>query len=111
MRPIETYSLSSSTEKTTTEGVITPSEAKIVNGDTDVTDNYDITYMEGVMTVTKAEAEVVLDNGDDEAPATTEETTETPTTGDKINIGVIVMLMIDSALAGLYLTLRRRLTK
>ena len=60
---------SSSTEKTTTEGVITPSNAKIVNGDTDVTDNYDITYIDGVMTVTKAEAEVVLDNGDDEAPA------------------------------------------
>ena len=60
---------SDSTEKTTTEGVITPSEAKIVDGDIDVTDNYDITYIDGVMTVTKAEAEVVLDNGDDEAPA------------------------------------------
>ena len=60
---------SGSTEKTTTEGVITPSEAKIVDGDIDVTDNYDITYIDGVMTVTKAEAEVVLDNGDDEAPA------------------------------------------
>ncbi|MBQ9200701.1 MAG: hypothetical protein IJ141_11040, partial [Lachnospiraceae bacterium] len=60
---------SGSTEKTTTEGVITPSEAKIVDGDIDVTDNYDITYADGVMTVTKAEAEVVLDNGDDEASA------------------------------------------
>ncbi|MBR1816486.1 MAG: InlB B-repeat-containing protein [Lachnospiraceae bacterium] len=60
---------SGSTAKTTTEGVITPSEAKIVNGDTDVTDNYDISYIDGVMTVTKAEAEVVLDNGDDEALA------------------------------------------
>ena len=60
---------SGSTEKTTTEGVITPSEAKIVDGDIDVTDNYDITYIDGVMTVTKAEAEVVLDNGDDEAQA------------------------------------------
>ena len=60
---------SGSTAKTTTEGVITPSGAKIVNGDTDVTDNYDISYIDGVMTVTKAEAEVVLDNGDDEAPA------------------------------------------
>lgn len=60
---------SGSTEKTTTEGVITPSEVKIVDGDIDVTDNYDITYIDGVMTVTKAEAEVVLDNGDDEAPA------------------------------------------
>ncbi len=58
---------SGSTERTTTEGVITPSDAKIVNGDTDVTDNYDISYIDGVMTVTKAEAEVVLDNGDDEA--------------------------------------------
>ncbi|MBQ9198933.1 MAG: hypothetical protein IJ141_01960, partial [Lachnospiraceae bacterium] len=75
-----------------------------------------------------------------EAPATTEETTETttettivpdtkvdtpeanvetpksdtpkaPTTGDKMNIGVIVILMIGSALAALYLTLRRRLMK
>ena len=64
---------SSSTEKTTTEGVITPSNAKIVNGDTDVTDNYDITYIDGVMTVTKAEAEVVLDNGDDGAPASVTE--------------------------------------
>ena len=60
---------SGSTEKTTTEGVITPSEAKIVDGDVDVTDNYDIAYVDGVMTVTKAEAEVILDNGDDEAPA------------------------------------------
>ena len=60
---------SGSTEKTTTEGVITPGMAKIVDGDIDVTDNYDITYANGVMTVTKAEAEVVLDNGDDEAPA------------------------------------------
>ena len=58
---------SSSTEKTTTEGVITPSAAKIVDGAIDVTDNYDITYIDGVMTVTKSEAEVVLDNGDDEA--------------------------------------------
>ena len=64
---------SSSTAKTTTEGVITPSNAKIVNGDTDVTDNYDITYIDGVMTVTKAEAEVVLDNGDDGAPASVTE--------------------------------------
>ena len=39
------------------------------------------------------------------------DTPKTPTTGDKINLGVIVMLMIDSALAGLYLILRRRLKK
>ena len=32
-------------------------------------------------------------------------------TGDKINIGVIVMLMMDSAMAALYHTLRRRLMK
>lgn len=32
-------------------------------------------------------------------------------TGDKINIGVIVMLMIDSAMAALYLTLRRKMIK
>ncbi len=30
-------------------------------------------------------------------------------TGDKINIGVIVMLMMDSVMAGVYLTLRRKL--
>ena len=33
------------------------------------------------------------------------------TTGDKINIGVIVMLMIDSAMAALYLTLRKKMIK
>ena len=32
-------------------------------------------------------------------------------TGDKINIGIIVMLMIDSAMAALYLTLRRKMIK
>ena len=39
------------------------------------------------------------------------DTPKAPTTGDKINLGVIVMLMIDSAMAGLYLTLRRKMTK
>ncbi|MBR1816254.1 MAG: InlB B-repeat-containing protein [Lachnospiraceae bacterium] len=61
--------ISGSTDQTTTAGVITPGKAKIIDGDIDVTENYDITYIDGVMTVTKAEAEVVLDNGDDEAPA------------------------------------------
>ncbi|MBQ8983451.1 MAG: InlB B-repeat-containing protein [Lachnospiraceae bacterium] len=64
---------SGSTAQTTTEGVITPSAAIIVNGDTDVTDNYDISYIDGIMTVTKAEAEVVLDNGDDGTPASVTE--------------------------------------
>ena len=59
--------ISGSTAKTTTEGVITPGNAKIVDGDIDVTDNYDIAYIDGVMTVTKAESEVILDHGDDEA--------------------------------------------
>lgn len=42
---------------------------------------------------------------------TKKDTPKAPTTGDKINIGVIVMLMIDSVMAGLYLTIRRRLMK
>ena len=63
---------SGSTKEVTAEGVITPSDAKILDGDIDVTDNYDITYIDGVMTVTKAEAEVVLDNGDAEEVCVTE---------------------------------------
>ena len=39
------------------------------------------------------------------------DTPKAPTTGDKINIGVIVMLMIDSSLAALYLTLKRKQIK
>ena len=66
---------SGSTASTTAEGVITPSEAKIVSGDTDVTDNYDITYVNGVMTVTKADSEVILDKtsvGEDTSVTTVE---------------------------------------
>ncbi|MBQ7706445.1 MAG: InlB B-repeat-containing protein, partial [Lachnospiraceae bacterium] len=50
-----------STAKATEEGVITPSDAKIVSGDVDVTDNYEITYVDGVMTVINADSEVILD--------------------------------------------------
>ena len=50
-----------------------------------------------------------VDTPTTEAPKT--DTPKAPTTGDKINLGVIVMLMIDSVMAGLYLTLRRRLMK
>lgn len=50
-----------------------------------------------------------VDTPTTEAPKA--DTPKAPTTGDKINLGVIVMLMIDSAMAGLYLTLRRRLMK
>lgn len=32
-------------------------------------------------------------------------------TGDKVNIGMVVMIMLDTALAGVYLTLRRRKIK
>ena len=39
------------------------------------------------------------------------DTPKAPATGDKMNLGVIVILMSGSALAALYLTLRRRLTK
>ena len=50
-----------------------------------------------------------VDTPTTEAPKA--DTPKAPTTGDKINLGVIVMLMIDSAMAGLYLTLRRKTTK
>ena len=50
-----------------------------------------------------------VDTPTTEAPKA--DTPKAPTTGDKINLGAIVMLMIDSAMAGLYLTLRRRLMK
>ncbi|MBQ7707579.1 MAG: InlB B-repeat-containing protein, partial [Lachnospiraceae bacterium] len=66
---------SGSTASATTEGVITPGEAKIVSGDVDVTDNYEITYINGVMTVTKADSEVILDKtsvGEDTSVAAVE---------------------------------------
>ena len=44
---------SSSTANTTTEGTITPSVAKIKAGSTDVTSNYEISYVPGTLTVTK----------------------------------------------------------
>lgn len=39
------------------------------------------------------------------------DTPKAPATGDKMNTGVIIMLMSGSALAALYLTLRKRLMK
>lgn len=41
-------------------GVITPSDAKIMSGTTDVTSNYDITYKTGVLTIDKAAGKVEL---------------------------------------------------
>jgi len=43
----------SSTGSVTTEGTITPSAAIIKSGNTDVTSNYNITYVDGTLTVTK----------------------------------------------------------
>ena len=66
---------SGSTASATADGVITPGEAKIVSGDVDVTDNYEITYINGVMTVTKADSEVILDKtsvGEDTSVAAVE---------------------------------------
>ncbi len=45
------------------------------------------------------------------AKAPKKDTPKAPTTGDKINMGIIVMLMIDSSLAALYLTLKRKQIK
>ena len=42
---------------------------------------------------------------------TKKDSPKAPTTGDKINMGIIVMLMIDSTLAALYLTLKRKQIK
>ena len=48
----------SSTAAVTTSGTITPSAATIMSGDTDVTSNYEITYLAGNLTVTKVKAKV-----------------------------------------------------
>ena len=64
---------SSSTVAVTTDGTITPSDAVIKNGNTDVTSNYNITYAIGTLTVTKGaptytapEAYDLTYNGDDQ---------------------------------------------
>ncbi len=44
----------SGTNAVTTSGTITPSNAVIKSGDTDVTENYNIDYVNGMLTVTKA---------------------------------------------------------
>ncbi|MBO6302661.1 MAG: leucine-rich repeat protein, partial [Ruminiclostridium sp.] len=48
----------SSTGAVTTTGTITPSAVTIKSGDTDVTANYNITYTNGTLTVTKVRAKV-----------------------------------------------------
>ena len=40
------------------EGTITPSDATIMNGSTNVTTNYDITYADGTLTINKAPASI-----------------------------------------------------
>ena len=49
----------SDTANATTSGTITPSAAKIVSGETDVTENYEITYVNGVLTVSQGESGVI----------------------------------------------------
>ena len=50
-------------------------------------------------------------NDTPKADTSKKDTPKAPTTGDKINMGIIVMLMIDSTLAALYLTLKRKQIK
>jgi|GEM_PF-3144890 len=57
---------SSSTASPTENGEITPSDAKILDGETDVTENYEITYEKGLLTVTMKKGEAVIDNTDGE---------------------------------------------
>ena len=45
----------SSTDAVTTNGTITPSDAKIMDGTTDVTGNYNISYTNGTLTVTNVQ--------------------------------------------------------
>ena len=52
---------SSGTDQATTAGTITPSDAVIMSGEDDVTENYDITYVPGTLTVTQKD-----DPGDDD---------------------------------------------
>ena len=47
--------LTTSTNNTTTSGTITPSAAVITKGSTDVTGNYDITYLTGGLTINQSE--------------------------------------------------------
>ena len=49
----------SDTANATASGTITPSAAKIVSGETDVTENYEITYVNGVLTVSQGESGVI----------------------------------------------------
>ena len=52
--------LTPSTTDATTSGTITPSEAVIKDGETDMTANYDITYVAGTLTVSPISAAVVV---------------------------------------------------
>ena len=51
---LTSVTLTASTTNVTTTGTITPSDAVIKNGDTDVTANYDISYVSGTLTILKA---------------------------------------------------------
>ena len=46
-----TASLTASSKEITNDGTITPSNAKIMNGDADMTENYDITYNTGTLII------------------------------------------------------------
>ena len=50
---LTSITLTPSTSDVTTDGTITPSAAVIMNGDTDVTKNYNITYNTGSLTINK----------------------------------------------------------
>lgn len=81
--------------------IITPTQdGNTLTFETDQFSTYALVYTDAVETKV-------------EEPEKKAEVTEkkSPTTGDKINFAVIIMVMIDSAIAALYLTLRRRMTK
>ena len=58
-------SLTASTENATTTGTVTPSEATIKKGETDVTGCYEITYAEGRLTINKVDPTVTPPTAND----------------------------------------------
>ena len=77
---------SDSTSIVTSGGTITPSDALIMAGDADVTDNYDITYETGVLTVRENSIPLSVDppkKGEDEKGGKTEEEGEKKPDPDK----------------------------
>ena len=46
-----------------------------------------------------------------DAPTTDNTTTKSPATGDQAKLGIVVMLMLDSGIAALYLALRKKMLK